>query len=532
MNPKEGSRTVSNTQHGLRVVALMVCVAALLGWIASRADLLFADGLRYVAQAQRLERGAWRDGLLKSVDQPVYPLAIAATHGWRGDGTAASWQGAGQAASVCAGVLLVIPLYLVALELFGARSAWIAVVLFFGAPLTGHILADVLSEGTFLLFWMWGLWAALRFLREGFIGWLPLVIVSSGLAYLTRPEGALLPAALVLALLLIPMLRSARMNWPRWWAAIGVLVIGPALVLGPYVVGKGGIASKPAVARLLGLSARSPADAVERAEPFDPNQSEVETHLKAVKTVFGAIRDLVTPWLLPFAVVGAALAFQPGNGRARVATFLAILTGATVWALIRLHVTGGYCTPRHAIVLGALLCAAAAHGLERVLGSLVIPGRRLGIGDGRFALGPAVWVLVLGVFLAGSIPSMGRRLNHAMVGYREAGEWLSKQGSADGRVADATGWSLFYGQQNGYTFATLHDALSDPSVRYVVAREAHLQGPWWYCRLIREMVGSREPIATFPPNADKGQSIVYLFDRQSPEVANVAWSAKAEQLAK
>ncbi len=523
---------MSNTQHGLRVALLMALAAALLAAIAARTDILFADGLRYIGHAQRIEAGAWREELLKAVDQPVYPLAIVATHGWRGHGTPESWQAAGQAASIVAGVLLVIPLYLVALELFGAGSAWLAVVFFYGAPLTGHILADVLSEGTFLLFWSWGLWAALRFLREGIIGWLPLVIAFSGLAYLTRPEGVLLPAALILSLLLIPLLRSTRMYWPRWWAAIGVLVLGPAIILGPFVLGKGGLASKPAVARMLGLGARSASEAVERAEPLDPVQGEAETYLKAIKAVFGSIRDLVTPWLLPFLLLGFFFAFQDIAGRSRVALFLMIIVTATLFALIRLYVTGGYCTPRHAIVLGALFCAGAAYGVERTLNSLAIPGRALGLGEGRFCAGPLAWVLVVGAFLAASGPGIASRLNHAMVGYREAGAWLSKQARGDARVADATGWSLFYGQQKGYTFATLHDAKSDPNLRYVIAREAHLQGPWWYCRLLREMVGSREPVATYPPNPEKGQSVVYVFDRQTPEVPHVAWSEKAQQLAR
>src|SRR5207249_9770236 len=118
-------------------------------------------------------------------------------------------------------------------------------------PLTGHVLADVLSEGTFLLFWTWGLWAAVRFLKQGTFGWLPPTIGFGVLAYLSRPEGLLLPAALVATLAMMPLLRSTRLNWPRWWAAVGVLVIGPALLVGPYVAAKGGLGTKPAVARLL-----------------------------------------------------------------------------------------------------------------------------------------------------------------------------------------------------------------------------------------------------------------------------------------
>ena len=77
------------------------------------------------------------------------------------------WQTAAQVAATVAGVLLIIPLYLFALELHGPAAAWLACVLSFLVPLTGHVLADVLSEGMFLFFWTLGCWAALRFLRQG-----------------------------------------------------------------------------------------------------------------------------------------------------------------------------------------------------------------------------------------------------------------------------------------------------------------------------------------------------------------------------
>ncbi len=137
-------------------------------------------------------------------------------------------------------------------------------------PLTGHVLPDVLSEGTFLLFWTWGLYAALRFLREGSFAWLPPTIGFAALAYLARPEGLLLPMALVACLAAMPILRSTRMLWPRWWAAVGFLVIGPALLVGPYVAMKGGLGTKPAIARLLGTAPKSAATAVERAPAARP----------------------------------------------------------------------------------------------------------------------------------------------------------------------------------------------------------------------------------------------------------------------
>src|SRR5215469_14898376 len=103
----------------------MGAAAALLGWLAAHAEIMFADGLRYIRQAQSLDHGALRDCLRRAVDHPLYAMAITTLHHEMGGEGPIAWQHAAQGASILAGVLLVIPLYLVAWELFGARGAWI-----------------------------------------------------------------------------------------------------------------------------------------------------------------------------------------------------------------------------------------------------------------------------------------------------------------------------------------------------------------------------------------------------------------------
>lgn len=43
-------------------------------------------------------------------------------------------------------------------------------------PSTGFIVVDVSSETSFLVWWSFGLWASIRFLREGRFLWLPLAV--------------------------------------------------------------------------------------------------------------------------------------------------------------------------------------------------------------------------------------------------------------------------------------------------------------------------------------------------------------------
>lgn len=505
---------MSFNQHTLRVLLLVFVAGLILTRVASRTDVLFADGLRYVSQARQLDEGAWKDGLLRAVDHPVYPLSITMAHRVMGGDDPVAWQGAGQAASVLAGILLVVPLYLVALELFGPSSAWLGVLLVYLTPLNPRVMADVLSESTFLLFWTWGAWGALRFLRDGAFRWLPLVVIMSVLSYFSRPEGMLLPAALVATLLIMPLLRSTRMNWPRWWAAVGVLVIGPAVVLGPYVALKGGLGTKPAIARLLGTAPRSPAGAVERSRPLNLEESPAETYFYAAKAAYKALRDAVSLPLFPIALLGLALA-GPYKPKARLWLFFWITGLAAMLALIRLHATGGYCTPRHAMLLALPMISAAAHVLVLAVRSIAVSGRWLGQPGGTLRPGPALWVLLLGAYGAWSAPELFRPLNTAYIGYREAAAWVEANTAPDARVLDLTGWSLFYAERSGYTFHNLEGVVASPdSVEYVVVRGAHLRGPWNYCDLSRRMTDQARLVATFPEHPGPEQSRVFVFDRR------------------
>ena len=91
-------------------------------------------------------------------------------------------------------------------------------------------------------------------------------------------------------------------------------------------------------------------------------------------------------------------------------------------------------------------------------------------------------------------------INAGWGGYRAAAEWLAKQVNVppDERVVDVTGWTLFYGERPGYTFANLVEAPADPDLRWVVVREAHLHGPWAYCEQIRSLVAGLQPVARSP----------------------------------
>ncbi len=513
---------MSLIQHGIRVGLLMAGAIFLFAWLNYHSEVTFADGLRYIRQAERIEQGAWSEGLIKSVDHPVHPLAIAAVHRLLGSQGPISWQRSAQVVGIASCVLLVIPLYLLGLELFGPTAAWLGTLLFIANPLIGFVVVNVLSETTFLLFWTWGLWGAVRFLREGKFFWLPLTIAFGALAYLARPEGLLLPLTMVVTLLLLPLHWSTRIHWPRWWAAVGFMVIGPLLVVGPYIAVKGGIGTKPSIARLVGTAPVSAPTALERERPLPASQSALATYRLAIQRMWKVVRTSVSSPLLVIAVLGL-LAMRPWSSRAPVWLFTTIMLAASAAGLVRLHATGGYCTVRHALIPCLLLTMAAANGFGWLMQTVVIPGKWLGRGEERFRLGPAVWAGILGALVItphvrGMTPFGG-----SFAAYRDAGDWIAETTPKEpGKVLDLTNWALYFSDRPGMQFADIHTAVWDPETRWIVVRSAHLRGRWNYTPMVKNLIGNREPVALIPPHADPTQVQVRIYDRRMPNPPTVA----------
>jgi hypothetical protein len=290
-----------------------------------------------------------------------------------------------------------------------------------------------------------------------------------------------------------------------------LLIAGPLLVAGPFVALKGGIATKPAVARLLGLAARSPAMAVERERPLDPGQSTLTTYVAAGRAVARAVQSAVPSPLLVLAIVGL-FAARGNTAGGRKGLFLALTLIGWLLALVRLHATGGYCTPRHALIFALPVIAAAAQGLNSLVERCTARCLSGATAHRRALLGGAL----IGTCLGAGTVLYGRDLiapvNPGFRGYRQAGEWLAAHSLRDARVLDLKGWATFYGERAGYTFEDLAQAEHDPGLGWIVAHDALLIGPWYYCEALRRVVGDRSPVKSFPAERRPGIAQVHIFE--------------------
>jgi hypothetical protein len=488
-------------KHVYRIMLLIAGSTLLLGWMITHSEPSSSVGLRYIQQAELMDQGAWRDGVANGLDHPLHPLSIVVAHHLVGGEGPGSWQRAALVLCFASGVLLIVPVYLLTAN-----------------PIVGDVVLNVLSESTFLLWWTFGLWASVRFLREGRFLWLPLATGFGALAYLTRPEGMLLPVALAATLLILPLLRVTRINWPRWWRALAFLVGGLVFLVGPYIALKGGLGTKPPIARVLGITSHAQPLALEREAPLPQGQTTVETYRLATIRMLQVFRDAVTLPLVPFALLGMVMAARQ-TARARATLFLAIVLAATAVALVRLHATAGYCAPRHAIVAGILMTLAAAYGITELVSRVSIPGRWLGLPHERLRPGPAVWVVLLALLVTvPDIHDLGPSNPGPYSVYHTTGEWLAQNTRGNEQVLDLTGWSLYFSRRPGYNFADIYEAPADPHTRWIVVREGQIDGRQPYSQVVRELIGGRDPVALLPIDAPPNQVRIQIYDRRAPDM--------------
>lgn len=514
--PAPAADGVSLTDHVARVLIWMAITAGVLLWTLRHSEAHLRDGLRSIEQAQRIDAGSWREGLLGGLDHPLHPLGIVAFHKLIGGEGPEWWQRAAVALGFASIILLTIPVYLLGRELLGDRAAWIACALLPANPVIGSTVVNAISESTFLLIWTWGLWAAVKYLRDGRFLWLPPALGFGALAFLVRTEGLLLPASILATLALVPLRPSTRINWPRWWAAVAFVAVGSVAAVGPYMAAKGKLLSRPGVARVLGLEAQSAANALEREAPLSAAQTTAQTYRLAAVRAVEALGANIPMALLAAAVLGI-FAARDGSIPVRTWLFLGIVFSASILALIRLYATAGYCSPRNALVPGLLLMLAAAKGLDWLMKTVSFDGRWLGLPGERIRPGAAVWALAVVPLIL--LPRIGEPVISTpgpFNVYWDAGIWLSSDEGQAGKPLDLTDWSLYFSRREGLNFADLPHAAGDPDVRWVVALASQVDEPSTYAATLRNLIGDRPPVVAIPGDPKPGQIQIRVYERVAP----------------
>jgi hypothetical protein len=487
------------TRNDLACLLILAAAAAgLRAWQITHTAVASRDSIGYARIAWRLEHGDWRKVIPHAAQHPLYPAALLGTsvlvRHYLPHDLPLAMQLSAQLTSSIAGVLLVLPMYLLGKHLFGRRAGFGASLLFQCLPSGGRVLGDGLSEAVFLLFAVWALYFAARALRSR-SAW-PFVFcgLAGGLAYLTRPEGLLLVAATGFVLLASQVMSAWRRPWTNLIACGAALSAATLVVGGPYMVLIRGLTVKQSAIRV-GDKLKELTDIPQSldtdqrlacpgaglplfADWSDPNP---DAHLPSERRLWGlwAVANMTIRGFFWSAWLPALIALWVRRDRfwlVPVSWVIAVVCGLIAVSLYGVAVVVGYASDRHlllVILLGSYWAAAGVPILGAAMSKLATrlrPAWSAARWTQAAAWNVCLWILLCGGPLFRTLET----LHGDRAGFRLAGYWLSEHALAGDKIDDAYAWAHYY---SGHVFSEvdLADGLPnapgpahEPKVRYVV----------------------------------------------------------------
>jgi hypothetical protein len=470
------------------LVLLFLLVAPIRGWLLWNTEVIARDGVGYIRYALQFEARPWGD-VVRSFDQhPGYPFAIwlasMPVRALVGDATPEAMRLSAQLVSGLATVLLIVPMFYLGKTLWDARIGFGGALLFQLLPMSGHHLSDGISEALFVLLVAGSLLGGVHGVQTGRPGWFLLCGTSGGLAYLTRPEGALVPVAVLLTIVAMQVNRAWRQAWAAAARQCGCLALSALCIAAPYMAAIGGISTKRSVNQLGAtfVMALPPAETAPRspelrgqlwAETFKDVRSIDQRFLHAGWALF--IEICFAMHYLGFFAALIALAWHGrsmcGERGFWVLGFYFLLHMS---ALVLLSLSAGYMSDRHLMPLLMLFCFLAMQGTFVTVAGLLAcaTALRSSLTWPQWALPTAAFAL-LAVDLGCCLPQTLRRLHAERAPNRQAGLWLAARVKPGDLVLDDHAWSHFYAGQVFAEFKQTALAAEARPTCFVVMTRSH-----------------------------------------------------------
>jgi hypothetical protein len=509
----------------LYLALLLVLVVGMRIVQVCRTEVTSRDSVSYIRIAWQLEHGNWREVIPTATQHPGYPLTILAlslpVRPFIAD-LAQAMQLSAQLASSLASILLVLPMFYLGKELFDRRVGFWAALLYQCIPTSGRIMADGLSEPLFLFLAATALLFACRALRTSSPGCFALTGVMGGLAYLTRPEGALVPLATGLVLLGMQMGRGSRRSWGSVLRCGTSLSAAVLLVALPFMLLIQGITVKPSGKRIVdapvaeegpawappGKTGEPGAQRSESPLPFaiwynGPHLTPADRVLwgfYALGIVLhkGFFYVLWAPALVGLWVFRERFRLVPG---AWVLLLVCLMLAALLYRLAQIM---GYSGERHILLI-------VLAGLYWAVATVVQAGRLVGGTAKPQAAAVLANVALLGLALA-PLPKTLAPLHADRAGFRQAGAWLAHHASPEDEVVDPYTWATFYSGREFLPRKT--GASSTPGrVCYVVLEKSSNSHPhiWFLLEKAEQLARTGVEETYFPVKRGKEEVRVVIY---------------------
>ncbi len=525
----------------LTLIFLLLLVAGgLRSWQLAHAEVAARDSIGYIRIAWQLRHaikelrdpakhdGDWPGVIRKAPQHPGYPVALLLVsvpmrHLYNDD-LPLAMQRSAQLTSVLASILVVMPMFLLGRGLFGRRAGFVAALLFQCLPTSGRLMADGVSEPLFLLFVCTALLAAHYGLRRGSSWWFAVTGLSGGLAYLTRPEGALVVAATGLVLVALQAFAAWRRPW-RSFAKCGVLLAwGTLTVAGPFVLIVGHLTTKNTPAHVMDtstaqLSPREQPEALVLTDvPAGPTATQLANEPKPLPAALALLLFVTTLGKSFYYVtwVPALLGLLLCRDRFRLAPVswvLLLVVLALGISLYRVPVIMGYLSDRHMVLIlfvGTLWAAAGLlRGGNAIADWCATRSAAWGRKDGMWGRRPFWAALLLLPIIAAALVKTLEPLHADRVPYRDAGHWLAQNAAPNADIDDPYCWAAYYaGRTLPGDDAPVKPAAPQPRVCYVVVEKGQRLPPVTDPKKFQDL----QPVQTWPVQHGKQQSEVAVYE--------------------
>lgn len=525
-------------QHVFYLTVLILLAGAIRFWLVGHTEVAARDSIGYIRYALQLEAKPWNEVILKSEQHPGYPAALLAVswpvRHWLGGTTPRSMQLSAQLATIIAAILLVFPLYFLGCELYSPKIAFWGAALFQCLPATARVTADGLSEGVYFLFAVTALWLAARALRSRSLTTFVLCGLAGGLAYLTRPEGALVVVATGISLLGLQAIPSLRRSWSQVVASGCCLGLAALVAGSPYFLVTGKFTNKPTPKALL------PGGEIPLIKPngevgqrFETMNSELDIgtppNTLKVGMIAGPLWAIYAPptlkdrksWALKAVgseviqayeyILGIALLLgiwlfrramlvAPG---AWVLTILCLLQIVVLW---RLAMVMAYVSERHVLML--VLC-----GIFTIAAALDWLGTKLAATPINFMHVGWMAAVPLAVLTFCWLPTTLKPLHANRAGHKAAGQWLATHTNPGDDLVDPFCWAHYYA---GRVFHEDETPPANPpgfkKTRYAVLDQPDKEHPRLPTMpLANEIATSGKLVYSWPENKPLDKAKVFVY---------------------
>lgn len=384
------------------ILGIMALAAGISLWKAYTCEVIARDGVIYTIMARQWQQDPM--SVIRDYDyHPGYPVAILGMHKvMEATGLASrpdSWDLAGQAVSLIAGLVALAGLCVWGCLTFNRWAALIAVLLLGVGKKWGSLSADVISDALAIAFQIWAIVLVLITTRRlaDKKGSLTAPAIGAGLCaglgYLVRPEAFLI--CVIGAAMATGLWCFRRLEWKRPALAIVLQIASAGLAAAPYFLAIGGFSKKKKLVELMGLSmCGSGSQGMLAMLSPGRNMDEVFLFISPfIESMHTAVAIMLFVWWLSMVIklIRPGLAPRLARYPERLAGIeMMLYLGVMMVVFVGLYRVHHYLDYRHTMMVAVVLAPVAAQGalvLAGLLGRLGFwfSGKPRGLdGQGRF----------------------------------------------------------------------------------------------------------------------------------------------------